>query len=209
MKLIISYDFTNLSQAIEIAKKTAPAADIIEIGLPLLLAEGVTAISTFRKEFPTKPILADAKLVDRVSDVVPLLCKAGASIITVLYGTSNKVIQKATNIAHEQGAKIILDLIDTETMGQAARDAEELHVDYLLFHFPHEETSTANHLDRWDSVRGNTKLPIFISGRITEEQAKEIYKLKPSGIFVSEAITKSTDPIGTANRFKAISDGNV
>jgi 3-keto-L-gulonate-6-phosphate decarboxylase len=208
VKLIISYDLTNLSQAVEIAKKTAQAADIIEVGLPLLLSEGVAAVSAFRKEFPTKPILADAKLVDRVSDIIPLLCKSGASLITVLYGTSNKVIQKATTIAHEKGAKVILDLIDPETMGQAAREAEALNVDYVLFHFPHDETSTANHLDQWDSVRGNTKLPIFVSGRVSEETFADIAKLKPSGIFVSESITKAPDPTSVANRFKALTEGN-
>ncbi len=204
MKLQISYDFTKLSDAIEIAKKTAEFADAIEIGTPLLLSEGVKAIETFRELFPKKDIVADAKIVDRVTEVVPMISKAGANIITVLYGTSNKVIQKAGSLAHSLGSKIILDLIDAETMGQAAHDSENLSVDYVLFHYPHEVTELYSHMDQWETVRGNTKLPIFVSGRITKEQIQNILDLKPQGIIIGEAITKAEDPAKEAEFFKSL-----
>ena len=53
MQLQISYDFTNVSQALEIAKKTAEFADILEIGTPLLLSEGKKIIEELR-ETPLK-----------------------------------------------------------------------------------------------------------------------------------------------------------
>jgi len=202
MKLQISYDFTNLSQAIEIAKKTAEFADIIEIGAPLLISEGVKAIETFNKEFPGKPILADAKLVDRVTEIIPVLCNAGAKYITVLYGTSNKVIQKAATTAHSLDSKIVLDLIDAETMGQAARDSQSLKVDHILFHYPREVYDFYSKMDQWEIVKGNTDLPIFVSGRIVKSHIKEILKLKPQGIVIGEAITKAEDPAKEAKYFK-------
>jgi len=202
MKLQISYDFTNLAQALEIAKKTANFADIIEIGNPLLITSGVSAIEAFRDEFPNKPIVADAKMVDRVSDVIPVLAKAGASYVTMPYGTSNKVILKAASIAHENDVKLVLDLIDSETMGQAARDAKSLNVDHVLFHYPHETSEVYTHLDQWEIVRGNTELPIFIGGRVKKEHLKEIKKLKPQGIVVGHAITRADKPEEAAKYFK-------
>lgn len=207
MKLQISYDFTNLSEALEIAKKTAEQADIIEIGTPLIFAYGIKAIESFKEAYPNKTIAADAKLVDRVAQVIPLLNKAGADIITILYGTSNKLIQKATSIAHKLDSKILLDLIDEETMGQAARDAESLNVDALLFHSPHDIGKFYNHLDQWETVRGNTSLPVFVSGRITEEHIGEIVALKPQGIVIGQAITHAKDPEAAAKRFKEIIGG--
>jgi len=204
MKLQISYDLTNLSEALEIAKKTAPFADVIEVGNPLIISHGLDAIKAFRTAFPDKEIVADAKIVDRVTETIPLLSKAGANYITVLYGTSNKVIQKATSVAHEADAKILLDLIDPETMSQAAHDAESLDVDRILFHYPHESHETYSHLDEWETVKGNTDLPIFISGRIAKDQIKEIIKLKPKGIVVGEAITKASDPEKEAKYFKEL-----
>jgi len=207
MKLQISYDLTNLSQALEIAKKTAAYADIIEVGTPLILAEGVKAIESFKEAFPNKPILADVKIADRVTEIIPLLAKAGASYITVLYGTSNKVIQKATSVAHSLGAKIVLDLIDTETMGQASRDSETLSIDHILFHYAHEVDELYSHLDQWEIVRGNTSLPIFVSGRINKEQIKDIMELKPQGIVIGDAIIKADDPEAEAKSFKELIGG--
>jgi 3-hexulose-6-phosphate synthase len=193
MKLQISYDFTNLSQALEIAKITAPFADIIEVGTPLILIEGLAAVTEFKKAFPNKQILADAKVVDRVSDIIPPFAKAGASHITFLYGTSNKVIQKATSIAHKNKTKIVLDLIDPETMGQAARDAQALNVDSILFHYPHEISETYDLEADWEMVRGNTDLPIFIAARSAKD-INDVIKLKPQGIVVGKAITQADNP---------------
>lgn len=204
MKLQFSYDFTNLSQALEIAKKTAQFADILEIGTPLLLSEGIHAIKEFKSAFPDKKILADAKVVDRVKDVIPLLANAGADYITILYGTSNAVIQNATDVAHSLNTKIILDLIDAETMGQAARDAQDLNVDYILFHYPHDIADLMSNIDQWDTVRENTDLPIFVSGRISKDQIKKIIKLHPQGIVIGEAITKAKDPETEATFFKEV-----
>lgn len=204
MQIQISYDFTNLSKAIEIAKKTASFADIIEVGTPLLISEGADAVTEFRKNFPDKTIVADAKIVDRVSLTIPLLVEAGANYVTVLYGTSNAVIQKAASLAHENDAKIILDLIDPDTMGQGARDAELLGVDAILFHHPHETSDTFSHMESWDIVHGNTSLPIFISGRINKSCIKQIIERGPKGVVIGSAITRSEDPSAAAKFFNKI-----
>jgi 3-hexulose-6-phosphate synthase len=204
MQMQISYDFTNLSQALEIAKKTASFADIIEVGTPLLLAEGVSAIKEMKALFPDKPILADAKIVDRVSETIPLFCDAESKYITILYGTSNQVIQKAAQVAHSLDSKIVLDLIDPDTMGQGALDAKSLEVDHILFHYPHEVGGTFEYLDQWEIVRGNTDLPIFISGRIEKDHIQDIIKLRPQGIVVGHAITRAKDPEAKARSFRKI-----
>lgn len=204
MQMQISYDFTNLSQAIEIAKQTAPFADILEIGSLLMIAEGINAIKEFKANFPDKQILADVKLVDRVSEIIPLLTDAESKYITVLYGTSNKVIKKATSLARSLNAKVVLDLIDPDTMGQGALDAQSLNVDHILFHYPHEVGETFSHIEQWELVKGNTQLPIFISGRINKTNIKEIVKLKPQGVVIGHAITKAEFPEAQARYFKEL-----
>lgn len=204
MKLQISYDFTNLSQALEIAKQTAAFADILEVGTPLLLSEGINAIREFKKHFPDKQIVADAKLVDRVDAIIPVLAKTGANHVTILYGTNNKVIQKASSIAHSNGVKLALDLIDDETMAQGAHDAKALGVDYVLFHYPHTLEGIYSHLDMWELVRGNTDLPVFISGSIAKHHVADIIVLKPQGIIIGEAITMAKEPAKEAEYFKEI-----
>lgn len=202
MKLQISYDFTNLPEALEIAKKTAQFADILEVGTQLLLAQGIKAVVEFEKVFPQKEILADAKIVDRVDEIIPLLAKAGAKHITILSGTSNRIIQHASNIAHKLSVQIVLDLLDTNTIGQSAHDAKTLEIDTILFHSPHDIEPTVEHLEDWEIVRENTDLPIFISGQVNKENVSAILKLKAQGIIVGEAITQAADPAKEAEFFK-------
>ena len=204
MNLQISYDFTNLTEAIEVAKKTASYADIIEIGTPLLFAEGVRAVEAFRKEFPNKKLLADIKLVDRVDDVISLYGTAGADYITVLGGTTNNIIRKATTIAHKHNVKVILDLVDIYTLGQAAKDASTLEVDGILFHSPYDTDSSHEIEDKWEIVRGNTKLPIFVAEKINKESIQNILTLKPDGILIGKAITKAANPEEAAKEFHSL-----
>lgn len=201
MNLQISYDFTNLTEAIEVAKKTAYYADIIEIGTPLLFSEGVNAVKTFRKEFPNKKLLADMKLVDRVEEVISLYGTSGVDYITVLGVTTNNIIRKATTIAHKHNVKIILDLFDIYTLGQTAKDASTLEVDGILFHSPYDTESSHEIEDKWEIVRGNTTLPIFVAEKINKESIKNIIKLKPDGILIGKAITRAANPEEVAKEF--------
>ena len=93
MKLQISYDFTNLAQALEVAKATAEFADIIEIGTSLLFADGPNAIKAFRTQFPDKIVMADAKIVNHIHVAVPLFLAANIDQISILAGATNSSIK--------------------------------------------------------------------------------------------------------------------
>lgn len=201
MKLHISFDLTNLADALAIAKTVAPFGDILEVGTLLLYSEGVKAVSAFKKEFPDKKIFVDTKISDRAEEVVSLFCKSGADIISVLAGTSNETITAATQAAHQCNVKIALDLIDAYSMGQSARDAETLDVDQILFHRSHEDGHVSAILDEWDNVRGNSKLPIYASGRIQRGNIEKLLPLKPQGVIIGRAIVNAKDPAAEAQFF--------
>ena len=64
-KVQISIDCETLEEAMKIADASVEAgADILEVGTPLLLGEGVHAIRAIRKKYPDKPIVADVKIMD-------------------------------------------------------------------------------------------------------------------------------------------------
>ncbi len=156
MKLQISFELTDLDKAIAIAKDTAQFADIIEVGSLLLLSHGVRAIEAFRAEFPDNVLLADAKLCDRASDMVNLCVDAGANFITVLAGTDNRTILRASDTAHQRGAKISLDLVDAYSMGQSGRDAKSLGADMVLFHRSHDGDDITKMTEHWQFTKGKS-----------------------------------------------------
>jgi 3-hexulose-6-phosphate synthase len=69
MKLQISFDLPSLDQAVAIAHTVELYCDLFEIGSLTLYTFGAKAINTFRKEFPSKTLVADAKIIDRSDEI--------------------------------------------------------------------------------------------------------------------------------------------
>lgn len=203
MQLQISYDFTDLEQALVIARQTAQYADILEVGSLLLFKSGIEAVQQFKKEFPSKKILVDAKLVDRVKDSVELLSKGGADYITVLAGAPNAIIRRACQVAYDCNTQIMLDLMDAASIGQSAKDAKTLGVDAILYHRGHDIQQNVDLIDAWSEVAGNTTLPIFVAGHVQhQEEIAKIIALKPAGLVVGRAITSASNPAQLAQFFR-------
>ncbi|MBA3954287.1 orotidine 5'-phosphate decarboxylase [Candidatus Dependentiae bacterium] len=193
MKLQIAFDLTDLDQAIAIAEAVENSADIIEVGSLLIYKHGVLAVQKFKERFPQKIILADTKIVDRSKDAVTLFAQSGADWITVMAGANKNVIHAACTIAHELGKKVMLDLLDASSLGQSALEAKSLGADALVFHKPIDDDPLV-FLDRWDMVKGNTQLPVFISTALSRETLSEILSINPAGLVLGQTITQSQDP---------------
>jgi 3-hexulose-6-phosphate synthase len=201
MKLQISFDLIDLDKAIAIGEKVAQYADIIEVGTILIYHHGVLAIKRFKETFPDKTILADIKIVDRGKEVTELFADAGADWITVMAGTSTHVIHATTTAAHGANVKVMLDLIDSASVGQSALEAKNLGIDALLFHQPYSETESLLFLDKWDMIKGNSNLPIFVSAKINRNNVDKIVTLKPDGIIIGLGITDAEDSAQEAHYF--------
>ena len=201
MKLQISFDMPDLEQAVTIAQQVHEQADILDIGSLLLFANGIEAVTTFRELFPEKTIAADSKIVDRGKESATLFAQAHTDWITVMAGTNKNVIHAACSAAHEHGTKVLLDLIDAREYGQSALEAQNLGVDALLVHLPYDVEEPLVFLDKWELIRDNTALPIFISTRIKRDNVQEIVKVKPDGIVISRAITEAENPKEEAQFF--------
>ena len=204
MKLQISFDDGFSTNALEIAEKVEQYADIFEVGSSIVLKEGTKAVENFKKKFPTKEIFADIKLVDRIDGTINSYADSGADYVTILAGTSNSIIQKASQLAHARNIKIAMDLVDAYSMGQSAMDAKALDIDLIICHRPHETNSLTKLLEEWQTIRGNTSLPIFVAGGINRSNIEKIISLKPQGIIIGNAITKADDPAKEAAFFKSL-----
>lgn len=201
MKLQISFDSTNLNQALETAKKVDAHCDLFEIGSLTLFAFGVRAIEAFRQQFPQKPLVADTKIIDRGAEITELMAKGGADFLTVMGGTNKHVLHTVAQAASQTKTHIIFDLIDSSAPGQTAMDAQGFGAHAIVMHKPHDEGESLEFLDSWSMVRGNTPLPIFIAAKINRSNVDKIIALKPDGIIVGSAITQASDPVQEAQFF--------
>lgn len=204
MKLQISFDLTNLTQALTIASQVAEHADIIELGTLLIYSQGLTAVEQFKTAFPRSVIMVDSKIIDRGKDAVTAFAQAGADWMTVMAGTSKHVIHAACNTAAQLNKKIMLDLVDSSSLAQSALEAKNLGADALLFHQPADEADTSLVLDKWELISGNSSVPIFISAKINRESVHQIVALKPAGIVIGKSIIYAENPAQEAEFYKTI-----
>jgi 3-keto-L-gulonate-6-phosphate decarboxylase len=194
MKLQIAFDTDDLDRALAVAEKIEPYADIFEIGTLLIYKHGATAVEKFRDAFPGKTLLADAKIIDRSKDAVTIFAHAGADWISVMAGASSTNIHTAAAIAHSFGKKIMLDLSDASSIGQSALEAKSLGADAVVFHKTSAEEQSLIFLERWDMVKGNTTLPIFVSAHITRDTIAEVLNLAADGIVLGSSVFQAQDP---------------
>ena len=194
MKLQVSFDMTDLDKALEIASQVAPHVSLLEVGSLLLYKHGTKALEAFKQAFPEHDLLADAKIIDKGKETVTLLAQAGADWITVMAGTKKEVIHSACTTAHNLGKKAMIDLLDSCSLGQSALEAQSLGGDALLFHTAYESEERHVFIDKWDMVRGNTTLPIFVSCKNTKEVTDQINEINPDGIVLGKSIIEAEDP---------------
>ncbi len=204
MKLQISFDITDLTKALTTGHHIESHVDIFEVGALLIYKHGELAVKKFREAFPQKTLLANAKIVDRSKDAVTLFAQAGADWITIMAGAGHQTIHNACTVAHELGKKIMLDLADASSLGQAALEAKSLGVDALVFHKPVEDDAHIVFLDHWEMVKGNTELPIFISAPITRETVGPVLTIGAAGIIIGNAIVNADNPQEEAAYFADI-----
>lgn len=200
MTFQISFDTPTLEESLHIAQKVAGYADVLEVGTFLLLQYGIASVESFRKAFPNHIIFADTKIIDFGRDITNSYAQAGVDWISVMGGTRNAIIQNTCSKAHEFNKKVMLDLLDVHSVEQAALEAKNLGVDALVLHQSHEQ-DTFLFSEIWNMARGNTDLPLFITGKITRENIDKICALQPAGIIIGKTITSAVDPYQEAEFF--------
>jgi len=206
MKLQISFDIPDLDKALQIASTIHERLTIIEVGSLLIYKYGDNAIRQFRELFPQKTILANMKIVDKGKEATIIAINAGADWVTVLAGTNRNIIHTVCSTAHALGKKVMLDLIDTNSPGQSALEAQSLGVDALLFHKPVDDDVQLTTLERWDMVKGNTKLPIFVSGNVNRTNIATVLEIAPDGVVIGKSIIENDNPLEEIQYFSSIID---
>ena len=82
MKLQVAFDVRSFRDLIMLLEKVEDLIDIVEIGTPLIVKEGVKEIENIKNRFPKKTILADMKIMDAGELEAKIGFDVGADIVT-------------------------------------------------------------------------------------------------------------------------------
>ena len=103
MKLQLALDDITLDDAVELLDKVHTYVDIIEVGSPFIIEEGMRPVRIFKEKYPDCEILADTKIMDAGEYEAEETFKAGADYCTVLGVTDTLTIEGCVKAAKEYG----------------------------------------------------------------------------------------------------------
>ncbi len=209
-KLQISLDLMNLDQALELVESTQSCLDIVEVGTPLALREGVSAITALKERFPALLILADYKIVDGGFYEADMAFRAGADIVTVLGVASDATIAGALKAASEHGRQIMLDLLGLELNESIIAHLDGLGADFLCVHTAiDDQQSGSSPLDDLEKVsRLLQKSRLAVAGGLNESNLVRVMPYHPAIVIVGGGITRNDDPAEAAIRVRKIMDAS-
>ena len=112
MKLQVAFDIQQSDEVLELVEVNGDLIDIVEIGTPLIMKEGLKSVQKIKKEYPNQTVLADLKIMDAGSLEAQIGFDAGADIVSVLGLASKKTLTSVKNTAVKNGRKVMVDMIN-------------------------------------------------------------------------------------------------
>jgi 3-hexulose-6-phosphate synthase/6-phospho-3-hexuloisomerase len=150
--------------------------DWLEAGTPLLLAEGLHAVTALRSRFPRHPIVADLKTMDGGYLEVEMMAGAGADLVVVMGRAHEATIRRVVDAGRDFGVKVMGDNLASDDRVACARWMERLGVDFIVHHIGYDERNMirgASPLDELDAVVRAVSVPVQAVGGLSIEQAIE------------------------------------
>lgn len=177
----ISIDVIDLDEALALARASVAAGvDWLEVGTPLILAEGLHAVRAFRSAFPDTPIVVDLKTMDGAGLEAEMMFKAGGNMVVVMGQAHDASIIEQVKMAERYGGKVMCDVMLCPGKPRRAREAQDMGVDYIIVHTGFDERNMIpglSPLDDLPAVLEAVTIPVQAVGGLSVDQAIETLKL--------------------------------
>lgn len=211
MELQLAIDLLNKEDAAELANKVKDYVDIVEIGTPIVINEGLPAVQHLNDNVDGVKVLADLKIMDAADYEVSQAVKFGADVVTILGVAEDASIKAAVDEAHKHGKQLLVDMIAVQDLEKRAKDLDDLGADYIAVHTGYdlqaEGQSPLESLRKVKSVISNSK--VAVAGGIKPDTIKDIVSENPDLIIVGGGIANADDPVEAAKQCRDIVDAHT
>jgi 3-hexulose-6-phosphate synthase len=193
--LQVALDVLSTQQALEIVGQIYPHVDIIEIGTPLIIAEGLSALETLKAKFPDKKYLADLKIMDAGKIEAASAFKRGADIVTVLAAADDLTIRGALDAADECGGQLMADLINVRDPVARAIELCAMKVPIVCLHTAFDRRGVGEDIFYMlELVRPVVSCQLAIAGGLTAGSIGHALAKGADILVVGSGITEQADP---------------
>jgi 3-hexulose-6-phosphate synthase len=202
-KLQVAIDLLTTEAALELAHKVAPYVDIIELGTPLIKAEGLRVVTAMKEAFPDKLVFADMKTADTGALEAEMAFKAGADLVTVMGSVDDATIKGAVEAAKKYGRKVVVDTIGVKNRVQRAQEVTAFGVAFVELHAGLDEQALQGYSVQTLISEGiEAKVPFSVAGGVNINTIKDVVAAGAEVAVAGGAIYGAEDPAAAAKALR-------
>jgi len=213
VRLQLAIDFLEADKIEGLLAQVRDLIDIVEVGTPVIMRDGVGVVRQLHAAFPDLAILADLKIADGGRFESALAFEAGARLVTVMATAADATVSEALVSGGEFGGEIMVDLMGVRDLARRASQVDRLGVHYVCVHTAVDVQAggarvAGKALAGLRAVsRALRTAGTAVAGGITPVTARELAPLAPSILIVGSGITRAADPRAAAAAMRAALDG--
>jgi 3-hexulose-6-phosphate synthase len=206
MELQLALDLVDIPGALKVVKEVEAFIDIVEIGTPVVINEGLRAVKEMKEAFPNLKVLADLKVMDAAGYEVMKASEAGADIITILGAAEDMTIKGAVEEAKKQGKKILVDMIGIKDIAGRAKELDAFGVDYICVHTGYDLQAVGkNSFKDLATIKSVVKhAKVAVAGGIKLSTLPEVINAQPDLVIVGGGITGADDMKAAASEMQRL-----
>lgn len=205
-KLQIALDELSLPDALELIEQVRDHVDIVEIGTPFVIDEGMHAVRAMREAFPDLEILADTKIMDAGEYEADLAFDAGADYVTVLGVSDLGTIKGCLESARKHNRHAFVDMVCVPDLAARVAELEAIGVRDIAVHVGVDlQAQGRTPLEDLKTIKAAAKQSrISVAGGINADTLPDYLAAGADVVIVGGGIAHAADPAAEANRLADI-----
>lgn len=199
-KLQLALDLRSGKEAKKILDEVGEYVDIIELGTPLIISEGMKIVREIKALYPEKLVFADIKLMDGGRNISDMAFSAGADMVSVLAVANDATIKEVIEMSRKHKKSVLIDMCAVKDIGKRARELEPLIPDYMCVHVAFDIQGTG--IDPIEEVKklNGINCKKAAAGGITLATFENACQSDIDDIIVGGGLAKVEDRLGTAKK---------
>jgi len=204
----ISLDLTEIPEALETAEMAIHAGvDWLEVGTPLILAEGMNGVRALREAHPETPIVADLKTMDGGWLEAEIMAKAGATHVVVMGQAHRETIERVVQAGKDFDIEVMGDNMAMPDPVAGAKYLADLGCDYVIHHIGYDfrtlraerGEAVSSPLDQLGAIVDAVDVPVQAVGGLSIEQAIQTPQYGAPLVVIGAPLAIEADRFETAS----------
>ena len=203
MKLQVAIDLLTTEAALTLASQVAEHVDIIELGTPLIKAEGLSVVTAMKAAHPDKIVFADMKTMDAGELEADIAFKAGADLVSILGSADDSTIAGGVKAAKAHNKGIVVDLIGVADKATRAKEARALGAKFVEMHAGLDEQAKPGFdLSGLLKAGEEARVPFSVAGGVNLNTIESVQRAGAEVAVVGGSIYSAADPAKAAKALR-------